>query len=54
MSTQTLIFVDVDGVLNVGLSQGETNTLMLSLRNMALARRVQLDGRASKTLPQLH
>lgn len=48
MSTQTLIFVDVDGVLNVGLSQGETNTLMLSLRNMALARRVQLDGRASK------
>eukprot|EP00438_Fugacium_kawagutii_P028806 Skav222862 [mRNA] locus=scaffold2201:167311:170194:- [translate_table: standard] len=38
-----------DGVLNVGLSQGENNTLMLSLRNMALARRVQLDIRASKS-----
>eukprot|EP00435_Cladocopium_sp_Y103_P008736 s2542_g2.t1 len=48
MAAQTLIFVDVDGVLNVGLSQGDTNTLMLSLRNMALARRVQLDSRASK------
>jgi len=42
------MFVDVDGVLNVGLSQGENSTLMLSCRNMALARRVQLDLRASK------
>ena len=48
MPTHTVMFVDVDGVLNVGLSQGDNNTLMLSCRNIALARRVQLDLRASK------
>jgi len=48
MSTRTLIFVDVDGVLNVGMTQGENTTLVLSSRNMALARRVQFDARSSK------
>lgn len=45
--TRTLLFVDVDGVLNVGMTQRGNNTLMLSAKNLSLARRVQHDERAT-------
>ncbi|CAJ1343379.1 unnamed protein product [Effrenium voratum] len=40
---KTLFFVDVDGVLNVGMAQSSKSTLILSQHNLILAQRLMMD-----------
>lgn len=41
MQTETLIYVDVDGVLNVGVDDGNTNPLSFDAGNIEVAERLQ-------------